>query len=316
MEDISKREVISSEGVKYLDFRKTLKPRYNIVWRDITMGYVVLIFFMALSLYFEELYTANFWMLIPVFSFIVGYIIAYLQLFSHEAIHFNIYPKKKQNDFLANIFLFSLVGKEINACRVRHWQHHYLLGTTEDPENIYFKPLSNKLIFSILSGIHFVQNILFARVFQMMHLKLNKRDGYKILMLFVGVTLNLSIILFCIKYAHWQTGLIWFLSMTLFFPLFSTIRQILAHRDKWADSKIDYTTVDHGKVNRIFQKDFFSRTFGGAGFNRPLLHQWDPEISYTRFDDIEEFLLDCPKCWIEIDRSKTTYFDTYLWLVR
>ena len=33
----------------------------------------------------------------------------------------------------------------------------------------------------------------------------------------------------------------------------------------------------------------FSRYFGGAGFNRHLLHHLDPSISYTRFDEFERF---------------------------
>jgi len=33
--------------------------------------------------------------------------------------------------------------------------------------------------------------------------------------------------------------------------------------------------------DRLFGDDFFSCTFGGAGFNRHLLHHWEPQISYT-----------------------------------
>ncbi len=316
MVDNSKFEVLRSDGVKYLDFRKTLKPIYNIVWRDITLGYLALVFFMILSLFFEDFFSANSWMLIPVFSFIIGYIIAFLQLFCHEAIHFNIHSNKKKNDVLANMFLFSIVGKDIESCRQKHWQHHNYFGTTKDPENAYFNPISNKLYFRFLTGIYFFQNILIPRIAQILQLKLNKRDGFKLFMFLTGVAINASIILICFKSSHWQTGLIWILALTVFFPLFSTVRMILEHRNKLANTNTDYSTIDHGKVSRIFEKDFFSRTFGGAGFNRQLLHQWDPEISYTRFDDMEDFLLDCPKCWINIYRSKTSYFDTYLWLVR
>jgi hypothetical protein len=316
MHSISKQDAIRSDGEKYIDFRKTLKPIYLIVWKDIALGYVAIGFFMSLSFFLEGLFARDFWMLIPIMSFIIGYCIAYLQLFCHEAIHLNIHPDKRRNDLIANVFLFSLVGKEVETCRKKHWQHHFNYGTVKDPENAYFNPLSNKLLFRILTGIYFIQDVLFQRIHEILKWKLNNRDLLKILMLAVGVTINLIIIVACIMTSHWQIGLVWLFALTIFFPLFSVVRQILEHRNEWADGKIDYSTVDHGKVARIFKDGFFSRTFGGAGFNRILLHQWDPNISYTRFDDLEEFLKDCPKCWINLDQAKTSYFDTYLWLIR
>jgi hypothetical protein len=32
-------------------------------------------------------------------------------------------------------------------------------------------------------------------------------------------------------------------------------------------------------------------TLGGAGFDRHLLHHWDPQVSYTRLPELERFLL-------------------------
>lgn len=316
MENLSVFDAVNSNGQKYFEFRKTLQPNYKIVWRDIALAYMAIAFFMFLSWYLEEKILTGFWIVIPLISLIIGYIIAFLQLYCHEAIHFNLHPDKKQNDLLANLFLFSLAGNDIETCRKRHWKHHYFLGTTKDPENAYFKPLSTSLILGFLSGFHFVKNVFIRKMIQIRKLELHKRDSFQLILFCVGVILNLSIVLICMLASHWQTGIIWLLSMTIFFPLFSTVRQILEHRDQWADAKIDYTQVDHGKVTRIFENGFLGRTFGGAGFNRQMLHHLDPEISYTRFDDMEAFLKDCPKFWVDIYRSKTTYFETYLWLIR
>ena len=60
--------------------------------------------------------------------------------------------------------------------------------------------------------------------------------------------------------------------------------------------------------------DFLSRFFGAAGFNRHLIHHYDPSISYTRFDDFEKFLLSSP-AKSEIDKSKTSYLKTFFKLV-
>jgi fatty acid desaturase len=316
MVGISVFDIISSYGEKYVDFRKTLKPKYHIVWRDIVLGYVAIILLMAVSLFLEKSLTTHFWLFIPAFSFIGGYIIAYLQLFCHEAIHFNLHPDRKLNDVIANIFLFSFVGKDIKSCRKTHWKHHYFFGTTQDPQNAYFKPLSYKLMFRILFGIHFISNILFYRIIQFKNISLNKEGISKLVMFVAGITINLGVFLICLQFSYWQTGLIWLFSLTIFFPFFSNVRQILEYRNKLADSRIDYTLVDHGKVSRMFRNDFFSRTFGGAGFNKQMLHQLDPEISYTRFSDMELFLMNCPKLWIKIYKARTSYFDTYLWVIR
>jgi fatty acid desaturase len=313
---ISVFDIISSRGEKYIDFRKTLKPNYQIVWRDIALGYIAIILVMALSMFLEKSLVDHFWLLIPAFSFIGGYIIAYLQLFCHEAIHFNLHPDRTLNDTLATIFLFSLVGNDIKHCRKIHWKHHYCFGTTQDPQNAYFKPLSYKLIFKILLGIHFIRDIFFNRIIQFKNISPNKENISKLVMFVVGIIINIGIILVSVHFSYWQTGLIWLFSLTIFFPFFSIVRQILEYRNKLADSKTDYTLVDHGKVSRMFNNDFFSRTFGGAGFNRQMLHQLDPEISYTRFSEMELFLMNCPKLWINLYQAKTSYFDTYLWIIR
>ena len=316
MKDNSIFDAIGVDGMKYADFRKKLTPRYVKVWKDIATGYVVIMLIMAASIYLESASYVYFWMFIPLISLVVGYTFAYIQLFCHEAIHFNLHPNKAKNDVLANIFLFSWVGNDIDQCRERHWQHHQYFGTTKDPENIYFKPISTQLIFSILSSIYFVKNILIKRFVILFYKMPFTKKRRQIFMFLVGLILNLSILVICFKSSYWQTALIWLFAIIIFYPLFSTVRQILENRNRWADSKTDYKLVDHGKVMRTFNNDFFSRTFGGAGFNRKMLHQLDPEISYTRFDDLEAFLKDCPKYWVEIYRSKTSYFDTYLWLVR
>ena len=42
----------------------------------------------------------------------------------------------------------------------------------------------------------------------------------------------------------------------------------------------------------MFGDGLIASTFGGAGFNRHMLHHWEAQISYTRLKDLEKFLLD------------------------
>jgi hypothetical protein len=60
----------------------------------------------------------------------------------------------------------------------------------------------------------------------------------------------------------------------------------------------------------MFGTDFFSRYYGAAGFNRHLLHHWDPEISYTLFDEMEAFIARTPLA-DKVEEARTIYPDTF-----
>jgi fatty acid desaturase len=310
IENINKTEVVRSDGLNYQDFRKSLSPHYYRVWQDISQAYFYIFFFMILSLSLERI--TGFWFLVfvPFMSLVLGFCIAHLRLFAHEAVHENIHKNKKINDLLANIFLCSWFGIDLNKYRKKHRLHHNLLGTTEDSEKAYFNNLSIKFILNHLSGFCFINKI-FSQIKKQ---KFNKKRR-NILPFAIRILLNTSIILFCIEIDLWQSAIVWTLAALIFFPFFSELRQILEHRNELTDPKKDFYKENHGKTSRIFKSTFLSKIFGAAGFNRHLLHHWDPEISYTRFDELEDFLMDTSQCWVSICDSKTTYFDTFLFLL-
>jgi hypothetical protein len=53
--------------------------------------------------------------------------------------------------------------------------------------------------------------------------------------------------------------------------------------------------------------DWLSVVIGSAGFNRHLLHHWDPSVSYTRFDEMEAFLAETSVAPLMQSRQ-VTYF--------
>ncbi|MFT5167847.1 MAG: fatty acid desaturase [Saprospiraceae bacterium] len=311
LENIPKTEVVRSDGLTYLDFRKSLSPHYNIVWQDIGLAYFYIFLSMILSFSLESLLAFPFWVFIPFLSLITGFCIAHLRLFVHEAVHENIHVDKKKNDLLANIFLCSWFGISLQGYRKSHWKHHYLLGTTEDSENSYFKKLSIELFISYLTGVYGIKN----KFQQIKKLLLNKAGRKTLWMASIGIILNSGILCFCIYVGHWQSAVVWFLATAIFFPLFSEIRQILEHRNEWADPNKDFSKENHGKTCRLFEASFMSNFFGAAGFNRHLLHHWDPHISYTQYDELEDYLMDTSQCRVSIYGSTTTYFDTFLFLI-
>jgi hypothetical protein len=46
---------------------------------------------------------------------------------------------------------------------------------------------------------------------------------------------------------------------------------------------------------------------GAAGFNRHLLHHWDPAVSYTQFDAMEKFMMQT-QYRAMIEARRTTYW--------
>src|SRR5204863_1422182 len=83
----------------------------------------------------------------------------------------------------------------------------------------------------------------------------------------------------------------WSIGTLSVMPLFVSLRQLLEHRSEGADPHVDYAVTPHGAVNRLFGDGPVASTLGGAGFNRHLLHHWEPQISYTRLRELEAYIL-------------------------
>jgi hypothetical protein len=96
LETISFDAVINSRNVSYADWRRELKPVYKLVWIDIFTGYLLLALTIALSTFFERRFpkfdVLNFFLS----ALFMGFLLAYLALFIHEAGHYNIHPDKKK----------------------------------------------------------------------------------------------------------------------------------------------------------------------------------------------------------------------------
>ena len=114
-----------------------------------------------------------------------------LSLFGRES----FYVKKKE--YLAANTLYRLVKM------VSEGKHHYFYGTIKDPENAYFHSLSVKLVFKILTGVFFIQNILLRKIRQVFNYT-RYSDKVKLISLIRGITINLLIIFVCVKYNYWQ----------------------------------------------------------------------------------------------------------------
>ncbi|MBS1685339.1 MAG: fatty acid desaturase [Bacteroidetes bacterium] len=313
-----KSKIINSSGLGYLDFRAGLRARYGIVWRDIALAYIVLVPALVAAILMQQWYPGLWMLTVPIAALIIGGAIAYLHLFMHEAAHFNIAADKTNNDLLANIFIGILTGLDVKFYRVMHAAHHRYLGTVQDTEKSYFDAITPMLILDLVTGLK-VLKVLLVRKKNMIRHEGQETGGHLVRrsqVVFATSMLLHATLAGCLALAgYWQAGAAWLLGAGVGYPLLSVIRQIMEHRRPDADSSIDYNMTDHGEMHRIFGDSLLSRMLGPAGFNRHLLHHWDPMVSYTCFAEMEAYLMDT-EMREYLQASQTTYSRTFLILLR
>ena len=296
--------VANSRGETLIDFVKTLTPRYRKVYRDIAIGHLLLIATLVGALAAERLGIPGI-LIVAMGALSVGYWIAYLQLFIHEGAHWNLAADRARSDQLCNLLISWLAGLEVTRYRKVHFQHHRALGTAADSEHSYFFPLNLAFIAKGLSGVRALEVILARRAI------VERVDTERPLPrlhkeLVIGALVHGGIVLGLLAAGYWASALAWGAGVGLVFPFFGTLRQLLEHRAEDAQPDTDYRRVDQGAVSRMFGDGLLARTFGGAGFNRHLLHHWEPGVSYTRLPDLERFLSDTPLRQI-MEQRTTTY---------
>jgi fatty acid desaturase len=223
-------------------------------------------------------------------------------LFIHEAAHFGLSADRAANDRLANRLICWQVGTDIASYRDTHWRHHRSLGGSEDTEVSYRNRLSLRFLASMITGVHAM------RVF-MSRETAGKPAGARSLPrpLLIGVAAHVVILIVLAAFVSWYCALAWVAGMGVFFPLFATLRQLLEHRPLTGQE-------ERGAVTRMFGTGPVSSTFGGAGFNRHMLHHLEPQVSYTRLGDLEAYLL-TTSARDEIDARRTTYWGAFRALI-
>jgi fatty acid desaturase len=280
-------------GQSYRDFRKSLKPKYATVWRDILLGHAGLAATAAVLVWSP--WTGWIGAIAATFvaAMIFGYIHQYLSLFMHEAAHFNIATTRPANDRLANIFLGVIQGYSIQAYRPKHFGHHRELGQPEDPEHHYFHALNWRFFLLTLSGFFTMAEIVRRLPGRSPAAAPKAADAPAAAnwVMATGALLHAGIVLGSFWAGRWELAVAWTVGFLIWFPFFSMLRQILEHRDFEASHETDFTQVRHGAITRIFGDGPVANTLGGAGFNRHLLHHWEPLVSYTRLPDLENFLM-------------------------
>lgn len=299
------KEIVSHDGVRWLDYRKTLKPNYTIVWRDLGLCYALVIIGLAGAWIADHVLDlwASLALAVPAAVWI-GYWLHALCLFGHEAAHSNLVPSRKLNDALGDWLVWVLFGSSTRHYRRVHMQHHIHLGSREDTETTYFECLSIRNLLEAMTGVYVVETLMRRREQSAEFVAPTPRAGAWIALR--SVTLQASIVASLLIFGGYASASAWVIGTVCFFPLFAMVRTTVEHRRSDAGCDVNFAAVEHGPVNRMFGDGIFARTFGAAGFNKHLLHHWDPGISYTRLSSMERFI-ETTALSTDLRSSKTSY---------
>jgi fatty acid desaturase len=308
-----KGQLADETGRRYRDFRKELRPRYVRVWFDIGLGFGALGAILALLAWSDP---ALPWAVpaAALGALAVGYTLAYLNNFFHEAAHHNLLPSRRANDVATNVAMGWLFGSSIQQYRKIHFQHHRALGTTVDSENSYFDPLRLRYMAEGLLGLKVLRTLRRYRQMERARPSSDSSGAGRLGWSVLAAVSNLAIAAALWLAGAEAAGVAWVGGLLFAFPFFVSLRQLLEHRSEDADPAVDYTDVDHGAVNRLFGDGPLANTIGSAGFNRHALHHWEPNLSYTRLSDLERWLLRTEAAPLVVNRQ-TTYTHTFLSLL-
>ena len=239
-------------------------------------------------------------------------------VFLHEAAHYNLTKNKKLNDLISNLILTPFTGLWVKQYRDHHWEHHKSFGQNGDTETSYVLPLNVRGIIESLTGIYLVKTAM--RYLNVASATNEKREVNlsSSLQFVAGLTIMLSaqllIAVLLFFFINPYAGFVWMFSVFITDPLIAKIRQTLEHRNEHDKVSSSFLENNDLGVNQIFGNDFFSRYFGGAGFNRHLLHHLDPSVSYTRFDEFERFLQENGS-YDYIERRRVSYLSKFLQII-
>jgi fatty acid desaturase len=299
-----------SRGIRLSDFVRELKPIYHRVYLDIAVGYAALAAIVVLVSIGQR---AGIWPIAlgPLGAILIGYWALYLTSFIHEGAHWNLAPDRVINDRLSNLLLSWIIALEIGFYREVHFEHHRSLGTIHDTEISYFSPLNARFLVRSLFGIRVIETLLSYHRNAEGSRKPKARTGTKPFLLFAtAIAVHGFIVLGVLWSGLWAAAIAWVLGFGAVLPFFGSIRQLLEHRTEDARPDQDYTATNQGACARISGGGYFSSTFGSAGFNRHLLHHWEPQVSCTRLADLERFLADTPMR-VVMDRRRVSYAETF-----
>lgn len=294
-----KKQLLKETNNEYIETLRKFKPKYFMVWIQIIIGFIMLI---STIIFIGTSSNKNSPYILASGSIVIGYIVHYLILFTHEAAHFGLSHNNKLNDICCNILLSWISLTPIGKYRKIYNKHHKYFGQENDSEVSYTNKLNLRFILSTLFFIYPILTILRRNTNQKNN-TLHSASIWTKPYLFYSALVHFSLLYVIYINFGFATTLTYFFGVFSFFPLFGALRQLLEHRPIKSNNIIG--------ISRLFKSGPIGSTFGAAGFNRHLLHHLEPNLSYTNLNELEKYLSQTSFNEV-LQQRKTTYFTTFL----
>jgi len=297
----------NAAGTRLVDFIRQLRPRYRIVYRDIGLGYLALALSCLLTAILPS-FGISWLVAAAIGAALIGASIAYLQLFIHEGAHYNLASDRQQSDLICDLLVSWMAGTTVGKYRLVHFRHHRELGQPDDSEHTYFFALNPTFLLKSLTGWRAFEVLAFRRGIK--GPSSGDRGGALSWPVVLGVCSHLAIVMGSFAVGYWWLALGWIAGVAIVFPFLGALRQLLEHRRPDALAHVNYFAEAHGAYTRLFGDGPIDAVLGGAGFNRHLLHHWEPQLSYTNLREFEAYLLETPLRDHLVSR-RSTYWHTF-----
>jgi fatty acid desaturase len=270
-----------ASGLSYREFRAKLSPRWGVVWLDAVATWLALAASVAIAIAAEQWGVLASAVVAGVTIVPVGVAIHRLGLFVHEGVHRNVAPGRA-NDVVTNLLGGVATLTDVRDYRPIHMAHHRYLGTAEDTERTYMARLDLQFVARAMIGLH-VRGILRHRK----TMDFGRRHRSVVVS---GALFHVAIVLLLVWTGHLAAAAAWCAGVLVCYPLVQSSRQLLEHRPDDAVGNLSAEGAALSTFTRLFSDDPVGPFIGGAGFNRHLLHHWDPGLSYTRFRAMDAWL--------------------------
>jgi fatty acid desaturase len=288
----------SSDLATYGEFRKNLKKNYvlNSVPLATTWLGIILIFFTLWNTY-----KTTPLVLIFVSCVLLTLLAHRLLLIIHEGAHMHFAKNTVLNDFLTNLLAGIFLGTEVATYRKIHTLHHRNIGNSGDPENSYENEFDFSWLLTVLSGLYTIKTF---------RKRQNKtRSWSQFIISVLTIFLHSAIAGLLITNEKFTLFIVWFASWFIFMPGLAASRNLIEHRFLESSMHLEIETTLVGFPNvtsKLFTLRRSSKIFGAMGFDRHLIHHWDPSISARNLAEVHKFLLTTQLSQMLID-IPTTY---------
>lgn len=253
--------IVASGGQSWRERRRELRPDYRRVWRDLAFCHAMLALGVGAQAVASTAVSATLgWVTAPVAALWIGYWLAALALFGHEAGHSNLAASRRWNDRIGDWLVWSLFGQSVRGYRRSHWQHHLHLGGLGDTEISYRNCLATGFLARAATGLQALAVL--GRYGAVPDVEVRSPAApeapwrERAVPALRSVLLHGSILGALVVAGLLSTAAAWGAATVVVFPFLGAVRQVLEHRPFGIDCDADLAALDEGAVNRMFGTDF------------------------------------------------------------